>query len=257
MSDRGLSSSPRVKAPLAAATDVVGVPARKYVAAVALWRRRPVDRPGDVAGKAPPARLRAYRSRGTGQVAKPPSPVGCLPVPGGGEGRLRCKALRSRKQASPAGAREKRRTHPVSATRVHWTGDIRTPCFGRRRRQGRSAPIRRRQRRRQGVCRSSEMEAPAFAALSRSAREGVGCTVRGTFVVWWSHQLRNTAPTPFLYQCHFPITTKNRVAARDGVNIISFLRRYIVSVLADVAELCAFLFLFTLRWRVGLAFLSL
>lgn len=41
------------------------------------------------------------------------------------------------------------------------------PCFGRRQRHGRSAPIRRRQRRRQGVCRSSERNAPAFAALSR------------------------------------------------------------------------------------------
>jgi hypothetical protein len=39
------------------------------------------------------------------------------------------------------------------------------PCFGRRQRQGRSAPIRRRQRRRQGVCRSSEKGSARFCGL--------------------------------------------------------------------------------------------
>lgn len=64
-------------------------------------------------------------------------------------------------------------------------------------------------------------EAPAFAAMSRSARKGVGCTVRGTYVVWWSHQLRNTAPTPFLYQGRIPITTKNRTGTVVGAGFIS------------------------------------
>jgi len=48
----------------------------------------------------------------------------------------------------------------------------------------------------------------AFAVQSRKARKGVGRTVRGTDVIWWSHQLRNTYPTLFLYQRVFTFSTK-------------------------------------------------
>ena len=50
----------------------------------------------------------------------------------------------------------------------------------------------------------------AFAVQSRKARKGVGRTVSGTDVIWWSHQLRNTYPTLFLYQRVFTFSTKIR-----------------------------------------------
>jgi hypothetical protein len=215
----GLASHPKIQAPHAAAATAIGFPMRPSDVVVALQRRRFAERPGWRGGWTG-SWWRVFGRAGSGWRARsrhrriPPVASLCLADRGVGFAVRRVGSTRGRHPlafATSGGSSLRRLVRG-------WGGACSETCFGRRQRQGRSAPIRRRQRRRQGVCRSSERKAPAFAALSRSAREGVGCTVRGTYVVWWSHQLRNTTPTPFLYQGHFLFTTKNRPGAvvEDG-----------------------------------------
>jgi hypothetical protein len=187
-----------------------GLPAR--VVAVPVVRLSPPAALRDAASGLS-ERLLPVRRQPWDQVAAPPSFAGCLPVAGGRKAERRFGASWSERRLSRCGdcrgqwwGRSDRR-----ASAAMGPDAFVSPCFDGWQHCGRSTIHPR-------PAASSPGCLPvfgwnggsAFAAVSLTARRGVGCTVRGTNVIWWSHQLRNTAPTPFLYQPLRKITTKIR-----------------------------------------------